>query len=145
MKIAALLLALSAAISWGVGGIVLKRGIGAISPTTILVFQYLLGLVVLGAWVVSTGGGAGALESVRDRWSQLLVISVLQIGGYVCFILAVRYAGEGSIPTATAVGIAAAYPAIVAVLSAPFLDENLGWQHIAGIVLIVGGVIVSQL
>ena len=144
MRVAALLLAVTAATSWGLGGILLKRGVDVVSPTTILVFQYLLGAVVLGGWVVATGGTGGGVDSVRDRWQALVAISLLQITGYVCFMLAVRYAGPDSIPTAAAVAIAASYPALVAVLSGPFLDEALGWHHVVGVVLVVSGVIVSQ-
>jgi drug/metabolite transporter (DMT)-like permease len=145
MRVAALLLAVAAATAWGFGGILLKRGVTVVSPTTILVFQYVLGVVVLGGWVLTTGGASGGIDSVRDRWPALAVISVLQITGYVCFTLAVRHAGAGSIPTATAVAIAASYPALVAVLSGPLLDESLGWHQVVGVALVIGGVIVSQL
>lgn len=56
-----------------------------------------------------------------------------------------KYAGEGSRPTAAAVAIAASYPVLIAVFSGPFLGEALGWNHVAGIALVIGGVIVSQL
>jgi drug/metabolite transporter (DMT)-like permease len=144
VRVAALLLAFGAAASWGIGGILLKRGTDHVSPTTILIFQYALGAALVGVWIAVTGGAAGFGDAVGRRWAALLVIALFQIAGYVFFISSVRYAGEGSIPTAVAVAISAAYPALVALLSGPFLGENLGWNHVAGVLLVVGGVIVAQ-
>jgi uncharacterized membrane protein len=144
VKVAALILALSAAASWGVGGILLKKGTNLVSPTTILVFQYAVGIVVIGGWLAATGGAATALHGIERRWQTLLVLVSLQIVGYLFFVVAIKNAGEGSLPTSTVIAIAASYPALVAVLSAPFLGESLGWQQFLGVGLIIGGVIVSQ-
>ncbi len=144
MKVAALLLALSAAASWGIGGILLKRGTNLVSPTTILVFQYAVGIVVITGWLLATGGGASALHGIERRWLSLLLLVSLQIGGYIFFVTAINKAGEGSLPTSTVIAIAASYPALVAVLTGPFLGEALGWQQFLGVGLIITGVIVSQ-
>ena len=145
MRIAALAFALAAAASWGVGGVLLKRGLDVVSPTTFLVFQYLLGIVLVGAWIVASGGVRGSVDAAAERWPALAAISLFQIGGYVCFIVAARYSGEGSIPTAAALGIAAAYPAVIAVLSAPILGQALRWNHAPATALLVGAVILAQL
>lgn len=145
MRAAALLLALSAAASWGVGGILLRKGTGVVSPTTILLVQYAIGVVVIGGWVVATGGASAALDSIGRRWPILLGIVALQIGGYLAFVLALQRAGSGSLSTATVVAIAASYPALVAVLSTPLLGERVSWPTYAGVALIVAGVAVSQI
>jgi uncharacterized membrane protein len=144
VKAAALLFALSAAASWGVGGILLKKGTNLVSPTTILVFQYALGLAVVSGWLVATGGAAAALHAVERRWLSLLILVSLQIGGYIFFVAAIKQSGEGSLSTPAAIAIAASYPALVAVLSGPFLGETLGWQQYLGVVLVIAGVVVSQ-
>lgn len=145
VRITALLLALSAATSWGIGGILLKRGLDVISPATILVFQYVLGAVAVAGWMTVSGKLDGAVAAVGDRWVALVGISVFQVAGYLFFIAAARYAGEGSIPTAAALAIAAGYPVLVAVLSGPFLDETLGWNHGLALALFIAAVILVQL
>lgn len=145
MRVAALLFALSAAVSWGVGGILLKRGLDTVAPTTILVVQYVVGLVAIAGWVLATGGGSIGLQEVERRWPALLILVSIQIAGYVFFLVAIKNAGEGSLPTATVIAICACYPALVAVLSGPFLDERLGWNDILGVTLVILGVIATQL
>jgi drug/metabolite transporter (DMT)-like permease len=142
--VAALLLALAAAGSWGIGGVLLKRGTDVVSPLTILVFQYVLGVALVGAWVVAKYGAANVAHAVERRWGVLLLIALFQTAGYVFFVSAVGRAGEGSIPTSVAVSISAAYPALVALLSGPFLGEELHWNHFAGVLLVVAGVILAQ-
>lgn len=143
MRLVALLLALAAAGSWGVGGILLKRGTDVVTPATILAFQYLTGLVLVVGWLAATGGMGAMADAVERRWGTLLVLVLFQIGGYVFFISSVRHAGEGSIPTSVAIAISAAYPAIVVLLSGPFLGEALHWNHVAGALLVVAGVVLA--
>ncbi|MFN8186017.1 MAG: EamA family transporter [Gaiellales bacterium] len=145
MRSAALIFALSAAVSWGLGGVLLKQGLSHVSPTTFLVFQYALGAIAIGAWVLATGGAGAAFESVERRWPSLILIVVLQVGGYIGFVGAISRAGPGSIPTAAVIAIAASYPALVAILSGPFLGERLGWNDAVGVGLIVAGVAATQL
>jgi drug/metabolite transporter (DMT)-like permease len=144
VRVAALLLALSAAASWGIGGILLKKSLGNITPTTVIVFQYALGAVVIAGWLLATAGAGGFAQTVERRWGALLVLSVLQIAGYVFFVVAIKHAGEGSLPTSTVIAIAACYPALIAILSGPLLDERLGWNDFVGVGLIVAGVVVTQ-
>jgi drug/metabolite transporter (DMT)-like permease len=145
MRAAALILALSAAVSWGIGGILLKKGLAHVSPTTFLVFQYVLGAIAIGTWVAVTGGAGTAFESVERRWPGLILLVALQVGGYICFVGAISRAGPSSVPTAAVIAIAASYPALVAILSGPLLGERLGWNDAVGIGLIVAGVLATQL
>ena len=142
---AALLLAIASAVIWGVGSIFLKRISDVVAPTTYIVFQYLLGAVAVGAWIVASGRVGNALDAVRRGSIELVVAAILLVAGYLLFIAAVRYAGEGSIPTAAAIAIASAYPVIVAILSASLLGENLGWNHVLAVALFVGAIVVVQL
>jgi uncharacterized membrane protein len=144
VRTVALVLALSAAASWGVGGILLKKGTDVVSPTTILVVQYAVGLAVIGGWVLATGGMSAALDSIARRWPILVGIVALQIGGYLFFVVALQRSGPGSLSTAAAVAIAAMYPALVALLSGPLLDQRVGWHQYLGVALIIAGVVVSQ-
>jgi drug/metabolite transporter (DMT)-like permease len=140
----ALLLALGAATSWGIGGLLLKRGTDVAAATTILAVQYALGVGLLLAWLGSTGGIGTLLETIAERWTTLVVIALFQIGGYVFFVSAVARAGVDSIPTAVAVAISAAYPILIVLLSGPVLDEPLAWNHVIGVLLVVGGVVIAQ-
>jgi uncharacterized membrane protein len=145
MRVAALLFALSAAVSWGVGGILLKRGLDTVAPTTVIIVQYVVGLLAIGGWVLATGGAANLLHEFDRRWASLLVLVSIQVAGYIFFVVAIKNAGEGSLPTATVIAIAACYPALVAVLSGPFLGESLGWNDILGVTLVILGVVATQL
>lgn len=144
MRIATLLLSLAAAGGWGVGAILIKRGTDVASPTTILAFQYGAGFVVVAAWIVATRGLDGAIEAVERHWPLLVLITALQLAAYIAFIVAVNLAGEGSLPTATVIAIAASYPALAAVLSGPMLGEQLAWNHALGVALVVAGVVIAQ-
>ena len=133
VRAAALLLALTAALCWGVGGILLKKGTGVVSPTTILFVQYLVGLVVIGGWILASGGVSAAAETASRRWPLLAGIVALQIGGYLAFVIAIQRSGPGSVSTAAVVAIAAMYPALVAVLSGPLLGQDVGWHQYLGV------------
>jgi drug/metabolite transporter (DMT)-like permease len=143
VRAAALIFALSAAVSWTVGGVLLKKGTDVVSTSTILVFQYVLGAVAISAYLLATGGAAETVDAVERQWLRLLVLAACQIGGYVCFVVAVGHAGKGSLPTAVVLAIAATYPALVALVSGPFLGEQLAWHHALGVALIVVGVVVT--
>ena len=141
----ALILAIASAITWGFGSVFMKRLSDTLSPTTFIVSQYLVGVIAVGTWIVLTGRAGRAIQTVGGRWPTLLFASLILVVGYLLFIAAVKYAGEGSLPTAAAIAIASAYPPVVALLSAPLLGEHLAWNHIAAIGLVLGAVVLTQL
>jgi uncharacterized membrane protein len=143
VRVTALLLAIAAAGSWGVGGILLKRGTDVVSPTTILVFQYTLGVALVTGWLAATGGLGTMADAVERRWGTILVLVLFQIAGYVFFVSSVQNAGSGSVPTSVVIAISAAYPAIVVLLSGPFLGEAREWNHLVGALLVVTGVVLA--
>ncbi len=143
MRAAALVFALSAAVVWTIGGILLKKGTDVVSTSTILVTQYVVGMVAITGYLLATGGAAGAIEAVERQWLRLLLLVACQIGGYICFVAAVAHSGKDSLPTAVVLAIAATYPALVALLSGPFLGQELAWHHALGVALIVAGVVVT--
>ena len=126
------------------GGILIKKGTDTVAPTTILVFQYGVGAVMVAVWILATSGAGGALAAVERRWPLLVAILLLQLTAYVAFIVAVKHAGEGSISTPAVIAIAASYPAVAAILSGPMLGEALHWNDALGVALVVSGVIVTQ-
>jgi drug/metabolite transporter (DMT)-like permease len=143
VKATALILALSASAAWGIGGLLVKRGLANVSPEAILVFQYALGFVGVAAFVAVRGDWTETASSIAANWLAVLVIVIFQIGGYIFWIAAVHSAGK-AISTAAIIAIAASYPALVAVLSGPILGEHVGWNDAVAVVLIVAGVIISQ-
>jgi drug/metabolite transporter (DMT)-like permease len=144
VRVAALLLALTSAVCWGVGGILIKKGTSVVSPATILAFQYALGILIIGTWILARRDVGESLSTLGRRWPLLLALALLQIGGYVAFVVAVKLAGGGAVPTTTIVAIAATYPALVAVLSGPVLGESLQWNDAVGVALIISGVVMTQ-
>jgi drug/metabolite transporter (DMT)-like permease len=143
VRLTALLLALAAASSWGVGGVLLKRGTDVVSPATILGFQYALGLALVVGWLAARGGLGTTVDAVERKWPTVLVLVLFQIAGYVLFLSAVKYAGSGSVPTSVVIAISACYPVLVVLLSGPFLGEELAWNHLAGALLVVSGVVLA--
>src|SRR5207302_1935062 len=95
-------------------------------------------------FILARGEWSATASGIGARWPALLVIIFFQIAGYVFWIASVKTAGA-AIPTAAVIAIAASYPALVAVLSGPVLGEHLHWNHALAVVLIVGGVVISQL
>jgi drug/metabolite transporter (DMT)-like permease len=144
VRIAALLLALTAAGAWGVGGILIKKGTDVASPATILAFQYGGGALLLVVWIVATRGLGDTLTAVERHWPLLLAILAVQFAAYLAFIVAVKHAGAGSLSTSAVIAIAASYPAVAAILSSPMLGESLHWNDALGVALVVSGVIVTQ-
>jgi drug/metabolite transporter (DMT)-like permease len=144
MRVAAFVLALTASVTWGIGGILIRKGTGVVTPVTILVLQYALGVALIAGWIAVRGESGSTVAAIGRHWPLLLGLVLLQIGGYVAFIVAIKYAGPGSLPTTTVVAIAATYPALIAVLSGPLLGERLSWNHALGAGLIVSGVVVTQ-
>ena len=141
----ALVFAIASALTWGVGSVLLKRISDTVSPTTFIVSQYVIGAILIGGSIVVTGHAGGALSEVGERWTGIFVAAIFLAGGYLLFIAAVKYAGEGSLPTAAAIAIASSYPAVVALLSATFLDEALGWNHALAVALVLTAVLLLQL
>jgi drug/metabolite transporter (DMT)-like permease len=143
VRVTAFLLAIAAAGSWGIGGILLKRGTDLVSPATILIFQYAVGFLLVLGWLAAIGGLGATLDAVEQRWGTILVLVLFQIAGYVFFVTGVRHAGTGSVPTSVVIAISACYPALVVLLSGPFLGETLQWNHLAGALLVVTGVVLA--
>jgi drug/metabolite transporter (DMT)-like permease len=143
VRLTALLLAIAAASSWGVGGLLLKRGTDVVTPATILAFQYALGFVIVTGWLAATGGVGTMVDAVERRWGTILVLALFQIAGYILFVSAVQHAGPGSIPTSVVIAISACYPVLVVLLSGPVLGETLEWNHLAGAVLVVSGIVLA--
>lgn len=143
MRIGVLLLAVFAAVSWGFGAVLLKRGGDVLSPSIVLAAQYLLGLVFILGWMVARGSLADATVTVGRERATLLPIILLMIVGYIAFVAGVDLAAPRGLPTSIFVAIAASYPGIVALLSGPLLGEQLAWNHALAVVLIIGGVVLA--
>ena len=99
MKAVGLVLALSVATSWGIGGLLVKRGLATVSPQTILVLQYAIGALGVAVFILARGEWSMTASWIGTKWLPLLVIVFFQIAGYVFWIAAVKTAGS-AIPTA---------------------------------------------
>ena len=133
-----LLLILLAAVTWGTTGTTLRL-LGATSGTGPLVVglsRMVIAAPLLGAGAVAAEGGIGP----RNRG---FLLAGLCMGAYqAAYFSAVARAGVG----ATAVLAICSAPLMIAVLSAIFLRERIGWRvaialvaGLAGTILLVGG------
>ena len=62
-------------------------------------------------------------------------IGIMMAVGSICFVLALT-----KLPVGTATAISTSYVLLVVLLSRIFLNENIGWMKLSGIVLTIAGV-----
>jgi len=80
--------------------------------------------------------GEFSLPFVADTW-WAIASAFLAIGGLIVLYLALGWGDVSKV-----VPISAGYPAVTVILSAIFLSENLTVASVAGVLLVVGGVVV---
>ena len=68
MRLAALLFAVSASLAWGVGAVLIKRWGDSFSSTTLLAFQYTVGLLLIVGWLAANGGLGAARHAAERHW-----------------------------------------------------------------------------
>lgn len=117
----------------GALGVVSKLGLGTLSWQGFILWMGISYAVVV---VLLLGLGQTEFKYVHDTgWA--IVSAALVIGGLILFYLALG-TGEAS----KVVPVSAAYPAVTLILSAVFLSENLSVARVAGMCLVVTGVVV---
>lgn len=108
--------------------------IGATAQTGI---SFLFGSVVL--WMVLIGTGRPVFEGVIDNWAIVAYAGIVVTGlGYLCYFTAIRYSDATT-------GAIAFYikPAIAPILAMIFLREEIYWNTVVGIVLLMSASVIT--
>ena len=127
-------LALSAALLWAVGGILVKKGFAGVTPLWNNILNNLLAVVI---WVPA----ALVLNGFRmplPPWPILLAI----LSASVIYQIFYYSLSKGQLSLTGA--IIAGYPLFTILLSHLFLGERLaGWQYVGVALLLAGGVVIA--
>jgi drug/metabolite transporter (DMT)-like permease len=127
-------LALSAALLWAAGGILVKKGYAGVSPLWYNILNNLLALVV---WLPAAMALSGFRLPLPPWWILLVILSAALL--YQVFYYSMSK-GQVSL-TGT---IIAGYPLFTILLTHLFLGERLaGWQYGGVALLLAGGVLVA--
>lgn len=132
-------LGLGAAASWSASSViaagVMRRGADRF---TNLAVSSLWGSLALGVFLLLSGRGAGSVGSQQEVMS-LLFAGVLNLVAQVTLATALTLTSVASASVISTLQVG-----LGPLLAAIFLREPLGWQSGAGILLIMGGVMVAQ-
>ncbi|MBE2223288.1 MAG: DMT family transporter [Anaerolineae bacterium] len=130
-------LLLLATILWGIWGIADKLALGQAHPFTVQ-WMYAVPFVVampLFFWLGFRAQPETNFNSMAFFWA--VVASVASILALVLMLFAMR-----SQPASLAVAITAAYPLVTMFIAVLFKMETFSIQKLAGVVLIIGGLVV---
>ncbi len=141
----AILLAVSAGLCWGIGEVATKSVLhaGRVGPLTALAVRSTIALPLLwcvAAWLLARRAEPGGwLRAGAGDWAKLLLGSGLAagFGGMACFYLAL-HAGEVSRVKPIAFTVA---PACGVLLGWLVLGEPLGGRKLAGVAMVLGGLV----
>lgn len=131
---AAYLKALFAVTVWGASFIATKVALRDISPVTIVWLRFAMGVVIIGAAVVSRQ---------QFAWPSLKELAFFALlGGIgITFHQWLQSTGLVTSQASTTAWIVATTPVFIALLGWVFLNEKLGWLRVGGIALAAMGVI----
>ncbi|HCY19346.1 MAG TPA: hypothetical protein DHU69_06255 [Deltaproteobacteria bacterium] len=141
MKNNAFLLALLSACIWGMAPIFEKVGLnGRIDPYLGVVIRT-IPIALIGLTGLILMGRIDSLFQIDIKSAAFVVIGGLIAGfaGQIVFYAALK-SGEASV----VVPVAATYPLVALIISVLFLGEAVTWQKIAGIGMVVGGVMLLK-
>lgn len=141
----AILLAVAAGLCWGIGEVATKSVLhaGRVGPLTALAVRSTIALPLLwcvAAWMLARKSEPGGWTSAGGSdWAKLVLGSglVAGFGGMACFYLAL-HAGEVSRVKPIAFTVA---PACGVLLGWLVLGEPLGARKLAGVGLVLGGLL----
>lgn len=136
-----MLLALVAAICWGLAPIAAKLALHRVSPIIGMGARSLIAAVMVSAWLLATGQFR-AMPSVSGRpavWLLVEAILATVVGdAFYFYALKQGHAGQVSL-------VLASSPLITLGVAALLLGESLSPQKVIGALLIVGGLVLIGL
>jgi drug/metabolite transporter (DMT)-like permease len=142
-EIGALLLMLVAVTAWPAGSLYTKYNPATIPPAVHSGWQMLaggLGFLVVSTWRDELSGFDWSAIPLRAWVAELYLVVFGSIIGFSAYVWLLR------VRPATQVSTYAYVNPVVAVLIGVFIgDEHLGWREMAGLVVILGGVLLINL
>ena len=129
--------ALFAVIVWGATFVATKIALTEVSPATIIWIRFGIGVLILGATVLARR--QFALPSLSD-FAYLALLGFLG----VTFHQWLQATGLQTARATTTAWIVATIPVFTAIFSFLLLGENFTVQKVAGIILVIGGVYLSE-
>ncbi|HDT15629.1 MAG TPA: hypothetical protein ENN55_05405 [Firmicutes bacterium] len=138
-------LALITALLWGIAPIIEKIALGSkIDPATAVVFRTVgsaLGGLVLFAFLMSSENTAAHFKNANYKTVLMIVAAglIASVLGQIFFYGALQ-SGQASV----AVPVAGAFPLITFVLGVLLLGETVTLQKVAGVLLVISGVILLK-
>ncbi len=124
-----------AAVSWGYGSILLHRRRISMDPLAVSGWQQLIGGVGFAALALAVGEGRP--HPTGEAWAAWVYLVVFgSLLAFSCFVYAVKV-----LPTAVVMTYAYVNPAIAVVLGWLILSEPITGSTLAGMVLIIAGVL----
>lgn len=130
------LYALACALSWAAGSVSMKNLSKKLDPSTLNAPRALVGGIALLILAAATGRTSGAQD--LSPQALFLMVGSMALGGGVGDSLYVT--SMALVGVSRAYPISCTYPAITLVLAALFLDEPITPAVVAGMVLVIGGV-----
>jgi len=133
----AVVFALLTILFWGAAPVLEKLGLARVSPLVALSIRTITIAVVM-LIIIVAGGQVREIVQVKGSILLYLVLAAVSAGiiGQFLYFSALKIEQSSLV-----VPIVGAYPLVTAVLGVLILKENLTWTKGAGIMLIIGGVI----
>ena len=124
-----------AILAWGAGGVVDKLGVRASDPYAAVLVRLVFSTLMVLAFCVATGRARVALELSPRAYLFLAISGLLgSVVGQVAYFVAIKHAPVGQV-----VPITATYPVVAFLLAILVLREAPSLPRLAGVVLVVVG------
>lgn len=101
---------------------------------------YGVGAVSFWMFEIITTGSSSVSQTTPKQWAIAASAAIPAMIGTGMFLLGLHHGAK----VATATAISSVYPALTAVLAWYFLSESLSVRELAGIAMIIGGVLLFQ-
>lgn len=135
MAVTTLLVALFAALCWGIAPVFGKIGLAKVDPVAGLCLRTLVASGIVTSWLLLTGG-LRAMETVTGRaWVFIAIEAVLAtIVGDLAYYVALKWGGAAQVSL-----IMSTAPLFTLLLATGCLRETATWPQVVGAILIASG------
>lgn len=136
-----MILALAAAICWGLAPIAAKLALNRVSPIVGMGVRSLIAAVMVSAWLLATGHFR-AMPSLSGRPAVWLLIEAIlaTVVGDAFYFYALKHGHPGQVSL-----VLASSPLVTLGVAVLLLGESLSAVKVAGAILIVGGLLLIGL
>lgn len=131
------ILAIGAAIAWGMVYTLDQKIMDKVSPVSLLFFSYIVsGLLILPAMIFEKGSFHSILTSGRDNLALLLISTVLTVVASLLILNSVKI-----LNASTASVLEISYPVFVILFSYLLYKNTINWQFAVGAALVLIGTV----